>query len=253
MMRLWNHLAATVTLGVFLCCGQCLARTWTDSTGKYKREGEFVKLADDQVDICCDDGKLVHIRMDKLSAGDQQYVRKATKSGDDSPFAVPFHEGGAVPKPQDSAVAKAPQRLTGAEVVAAGPETYAEAHHVTIETGKPMVVMVCTDWCMPCQMMKKAILPRVRQRGLLRKVSFAMVNPDHDSDLAEKLTDGGPIPQLVMFRKTADGWNRQKLVGGQSVESVETFINEGLAHDEAEKKAAGEIGDKNAIARYKHG
>ena len=115
-------------------------------------------------------------------------------------------------------------------------ESYAEARRATVKTGKPMVVMVSTDWCPPCQVMKKTILPRVRQRGLLRKVIFAMVNPDHDGELAEKITGGGPIPQLVMFRKTAHGWMRRKLIGGQSVEAVEQFINEGLASDEADKK-----------------
>jgi hypothetical protein len=262
MMRLWNPLAAIVTLGVILCCGQSPARTWTDSTGKFKVEGEFVKLANDQVDIHCDSGKLVRIAMDKLSAGDRQYVSKATKSCDDGPSVVPVHEGRAVPKPQDSVAAKAPQPIlaqgvgttaretrTVAVATTVGSETYAEAHHVMIETGKPMVIMVCTDWCVPCQTMKQAVLPRVRQRGLLRKVSFAMVNPDHDGDLAQKLTGGGPIPQLVMFRKTAGGWNRQILVGGQSLESVENFISAGLAQDEAEKKFAAEIGNKNVIVR----
>jgi thioredoxin-like negative regulator of GroEL len=129
--------------------------------------------------------------------------------------------------------------LTGADPGAVSPDAYpyAEAHRATEATGKPMVVMVSTDWCQPCQVMKKTILPRVRERGVLRKVAFAVVNPDHDSKLAEDLTGGGPIPQLVMFRKTATGWKRQKLVGGQSVETVEKFINDGLAQDEEEKKS----------------
>ena len=107
-----------------------------------------------------------------------------------------------------------------------------------------MVVMVSTDWCPPCQMMKKTVMPRVRERGLLRKVAFAMVNPDRDGELAEQLTGGGPIPQLVMFRRTRDGWIRRKLIGGQSVETVEEFISEGLAQDAAAKKASTEGGDK---------
>jgi hypothetical protein len=48
-----------------------------------------------------------------------------------------------------------------------------------------------------------------------------------------------------MFRKTTEGWKRQKLIGGQTVESVEKFINDGLAMDEAEKKSAAE-GDENS-------
>ncbi len=120
----------------------------------------------------------------------------------------------------------------------AAAETYAEAHRTTTQTGKPMVVMVSTDWCPPCQMMKKTIMPRVRERGLLRKVAFAIVNPDRDQELAEQLTGGGPIPQLVMFRRTANGWIRKKLIGGQSVETVEEFISEGLTQDAAAKKAS---------------
>ena len=134
---------------------------------------------------------------------------------------------------------------TAVDATPASLETYAEARRTTTETGKPMVVMVSTDWCPPCQMMKKTVLPRVREHGLLRKVAFAMVNPDRDRDLAEKLTGGGPIPQLLMFRKTANGWVRKKLVGGQSTETVEEFITEGLAKDKADKKSSGEAGGKN--------
>ena len=128
--------------------------------------------------------------------------------------------------------------LTGADATPAKAETYTAARRVTVETGKPMVVMVSTDWCPPCQVMKKSILPRVREHGLLRKVAFAMVNPDRDSKLANQITGGGPIPQLVMFRKTPKGWVRKKLIGGQSVETVEEFIKDGLAMNKAEKKAA---------------
>ncbi len=35
------------------------SRTWTDGTGKHKTEGEFAKLADGQVVIRRNDGKLV--------------------------------------------------------------------------------------------------------------------------------------------------------------------------------------------------
>ena len=128
--------------------------------------------------------------------------------------------------------------LTGVEAKTTYAETYTEAHRATLETGKPMVIMVSTDWCPPCQVMKKKILPRVREHGLLRKVAFAVVNPDRDSELANQITGGGPIPQLVMFRKTPKGWVRKKLIGGQSVETVEEFINDGLAMNRAEKKAA---------------
>jgi thiol-disulfide isomerase/thioredoxin len=100
-----------------------------------------------------------------------------------------------------------------------------------------MVIMVSTEWCVPCQTMKKRIIPRIRERAVFRHVAFAMVNPDQDAELADQLTGGGPVPQLVMYRKTANGWMRRKLIGGQSVEDVEAFLQEGLAADAAEKKS----------------
>jgi thioredoxin-like negative regulator of GroEL len=141
--------------------------------------------------------------------------------------------------------------LTGADASddAAKPiegATYAEAQKTTEKTGKPLVIMVSTDWCPPCQTMKKTILPRVKAHGGLRRVTFAMVNPDQDGDLANEITGGGPIPQLVMFRKTNKGWVRKKLVGGQSVEDVEQFINDGLASDAAEKK----LSEKSKSAKH---
>ena len=132
-----------------------------------------------------------------------------------------------------------------------GVETYDDAHREAEKTGKPIVVMVGTDWCAPCQMMKKTILPRVREHGLFRKVAFAVVNPDRDGELVQKLTGGGPIPQLVMFRRTDKGWMRKKLVGGQSVETVEEFIKDGLAADEADKISTDGKGDSSAPNRVR--
>jgi thioredoxin-like negative regulator of GroEL len=127
-----------------------------------------------------------------------------------------------------------------ASVLGAGGETYAEAHQQTIETGKPMVVMVSTDWCMPCQEMKKTVLPKVREDGLLSEVSFAVVNPDKDRALAQQLTGGGPVPQLLMYRNTTQGWKRRKLIGGQTVAAVRNFIREGLSLDRLAKRHSGE-------------
>ncbi|MEN6458659.1 MAG: thioredoxin family protein [Thermoguttaceae bacterium] len=127
-------------------------------------------------------------------------------------------------------------KTESAEADVSKAETYTEAHRIAEKTGKPIVVLVSTNWCAPCQTMKRHILPRVREHGALRRVAFAVVNPDEDSELAEQLTGGGPIPQLVMYHKTADGWVRQKLVGGQTEEAVEDFIKEGLASDASEKK-----------------
>jgi thiol-disulfide isomerase/thioredoxin len=125
-------------------------------------------------------------------------------------------------------------------------DTYAEAHHETTETGRPLVVMVTTDWCGPCQTMKRNILPKLRERGLFKKVAFAQVNADRESRLAKELTGGGPVPQLVMYRRTKNGWLRRKLIGGQNLETVEKFINEGLALDQADRQDSTTISDQDS-------
>ena len=122
-----------------------------------------------------------------------------------------------------------------AAIIATGAEDYATAHRATTETGKPMVVMVGADWCPACQTMKRTVMPQVKKRGLLRKVAYAFVNLDHDQELGRQLTAGGPIPQLIMYRKTSKGWWRRALIGSQSVRTIETFIDEGVQLNEADK------------------
>ena len=148
---------------------------------------------------------------------------------------VAFLAAEPVPAVQpDVAVAKADASAaadTAKKVEAEADESYTEAHRVTQKTGKPLVVMVGADWCGPCQNMRRSILPRVREHGLFRKVAFAHVNVDREKELATELTGGGAVPQLVMYRKTKDGWSKRKMIGSHSVEEVEKFINEGLAMD----------------------
>jgi hypothetical protein len=67
-------------------------------------------------------------------------------------------------------------------------------------------------------------MPQLRQQGGLDKVTFACINSDTDSELASKLMRGQTIPQLIVFCRTNDGWNRQQLTGAQSVDATRQFI-----------------------------
>ncbi|MFH1919932.1 MAG: thioredoxin family protein [Planctomycetota bacterium] len=127
--------------------------------------------------------------------------------------------------------------LCQASILASTADTYTEAYHASTKTGRPMVVMVSAEWCPACRTMKKEVIPQVEEKGLLGKVSFAMVNLDRQQELGRKLTRGGPIPQLLMFRRTAEGWRLSRLTGRQSVRKVEAFIDRGLERDATEKKA----------------
>ena len=116
-------------------------------------------------------------------------------------------------------------------------EDYAAARAKTAKTGEPILILVGAEWCPACVEMKKEVMPEIRKKGILRKVAFANVNLDNEQELAKELTEGGPIPQMIMYRKTPLGWLRRVLVGGQNPRTVEKFIQRGLELDEATKKA----------------
>ena len=148
--------------------------------------------------------------------------------------------------------------LCSAAIGASDGESYTDAHQATMKTGKPMLVMVSTEWCPACQVMKRRILPQVRERGLLSRVAFATVNPDQEGELSRQLIGNGPIPELVMYRKTPRGWIRRVLVGSQSVETVEQFINEGTVADddaakntEADRKGQGRRPQADNVRRFR--
>ncbi len=110
--------------------------------------------------------------------------------------------------------------LLQVSAVTTGTMTYKDAYEQAEKTGQPLVVLVGADWCPACQAMKQSVIPQLARKGILTKVSFATVNTDHDQALAGRLMRGGMIPQLVIYRKTAAGWQRQQLTGAQSFESA---------------------------------
>jgi thiol-disulfide isomerase/thioredoxin len=104
---------------------------------------------------------------------------------------------------------------------------YKQAYNQAQETGQPLVVLVGADWCPGCQTMKNAVIPQLQRQGALSGVSFAMVNTGSDSDLAGRLMRGSSIPQLIMYYKTPNGWQRRQMIGAQSANEVASFISQG--------------------------
>jgi thiol-disulfide isomerase/thioredoxin len=115
-----------------------------------------------------------------------------------------------------------------AALVSTGGHSYAEAHQVNVQTGRPIVVLVGADWCPACQVMKNSTMPQLAQTGALNKVAFAVVNTDQEGQLARQIMDGGSIPQLIMYRQTAEGWKREALVGAHSSQEIQGFIQRGI-------------------------
>jgi thiol-disulfide isomerase/thioredoxin len=135
------------------------------------------------------------------------------------------------------------------------PASYAAAYKDAVDNGKSIVVLVGADWCPACQSMKTSVLPALAAQGGLKDVSFALVNTDRQSELANQMLAGNSIPQLVMYEKTADGWKIKRLVGGQSVSAVEQFIGKPqvfVAKPEAkpEHQASSSVGAIEAAAKH---
>ncbi len=106
--------------------------------------------------------------------------------------------------------------------------SYREALDRMTKTGQPLVVLVGADGCPACRQMKTAVSPEVRRRGGFENVVYVEINSDREPALAGKLLRGSAIPQLVMYRKTQDGWKSERLTGSQNAADVEQFISRGL-------------------------
>ena len=71
-------LLGCVFAGGAVCAAAAESRTWTDSTGKYKIVAEFQECRDGQVQLKTENGRMVSLPLDKLSAQDQAYVEQLT-------------------------------------------------------------------------------------------------------------------------------------------------------------------------------
>jgi len=152
----------------------------------------------------------------------------------------------------------APSKTTQTVAKSTDAHTYADAYKQTVETGKPLVILVGASWCPACQSMKTSIMPSVAAQGGLDKVAFAYVNTDQQNELAGKLMEGGLIPQLVMFEKTDDGWKQKRLVGAQSVSAVVSFVgsaerssvaSKAQVQEKATSAASQQVGSSQAATR----
>jgi hypothetical protein len=78
-MQMRTFLVAILVFAV--CTPIALARKWTDSTGNYTTEAEFVDFKDGKVHLKKENGKIITFPIEKLSKSDQEYVKnKASKS-----------------------------------------------------------------------------------------------------------------------------------------------------------------------------
>ncbi len=111
-----------------------------------------------------------------------------------------------------------------AVLLAAPEQDYSVAYQKSLDSGRPLVVLLGADWCPACLTMKNSILPKVSEQGGLKDVEFSYVDIDRQSKLAEVLARARSIPQLIRFERRPSGWISGVLLGAQSPEKVTSFV-----------------------------
>jgi hypothetical protein len=81
-MKMRGNVLAILCLTFLLgfCVPNAQTRMWTDKSGKYSIDAEFIGLTDGQVTLKCSDGKTVRLALENLSKADQEQVRQLTSS-----------------------------------------------------------------------------------------------------------------------------------------------------------------------------
>lgn len=72
-------------LALFMFIAVANAREWTDSTGKYKSEAEFIELKDGVVKLRMQTGVVKSVPLEKLSDADQEFARQSAPPPRDAP------------------------------------------------------------------------------------------------------------------------------------------------------------------------
>ena len=84
--------------------------------------------------------------------------------------------------------------------------------------------------------MKQQVMPQLARSGVLKHAAYVEVDSDRHGNLASQLLTGNGIPQLVMYKKDAGGWQRFVLAGAHSASEVEAFLRQGASEALAAKE-----------------
>lgn len=105
-----------------------------------------------------------------------------------------------------------------------GSGDYQSAYQRSLETGRPLVVLVGADWCPACRVMKNEVVPKIAATGGMRDVEYAYVDFDRQRALASQLLQGTAIPQMVRFQRTQEGWKSCRITGAKTDDVVKQFM-----------------------------
>lgn len=110
------------------------------------------------------------------------------------------------------------------------PMNYEQAFKMAQKGDKPLLVLITSKFCPPCQRMKQTTLPELKASNDLKDCYLANVSADTERDLTNQLLSTMPVekrgyPQLIIFEKKKDGkWYRRYHGGFMTANHVREFV-----------------------------
>ena len=101
---------------------------------------------------------------------------------------------------------------------------YDKAYHQSLESGKPLLILVGADWCGACQVMKTRVMPQLQKQGVLKDIHCSEINLSHEEELANRISKVSTIPCIILFTKTDDKWEKCELIGMHNQKKVKEFL-----------------------------
>ncbi|GAB4127312.1 MAG: thioredoxin family protein [Thermogutta sp.] len=107
--------------------------------------------------------------------------------------------------------------------------SYKDAYQRARKEHLPLVVFVGAEWCPACRRMEQSVIPNLPASPIYRDAVFARVDYDQDTKLAEAITGGGALPQIVIFPPQGSSEKARRVIGAQPVEKLFQFLRDGLS------------------------
>ncbi len=108
-------------------------------------------------------------------------------------------------------------------------QNYADAYRESVNSEKPLMVVVGAPWCHACNVLKESTIRPMADSGELDTVSLAVINQDDHPALVKQLTEGEEmLPQIIVFTKDNGRWKRRKLMGYQPKQPVRSLVRRAL-------------------------
>ncbi len=103
-------------------------------------------------------------------------------------------------------------------------QTYRDAYYQAERQQKPLLVLVGDESSTEYRKIKTEFLPALARDGVLKEVAVAVVDLEKHRDIARKIMQDGPAPQLVLYLRNGDTWLRSQLSTPESVTEVREFL-----------------------------